>query len=112
MPRSVNPRRRPSISTEDRTVEHRVYGVGVMRFIKQIDDGTFAAIVNFAGIDRMVRIAPEYWLTPVDAIIKLLPLLPMRPEPQKPVEKKIAEPDEANTRPPPIEKRPASDDRE
>jgi hypothetical protein len=69
-------RRRPSISKEARTVAHGIFGVGVVRFVKQIDDGSYAAMVSFAGTERMVRVAPEYWLMPLDAIMRLIPHLP------------------------------------
>jgi hypothetical protein len=60
---------RAKISTAERLVEHVLFGQGIVKFIKQIDDGTHAAVVDFVGNVRMVRIAPEYWLTPIDAII-------------------------------------------
>jgi hypothetical protein len=69
-------RRRPSISKEARTVAHGIFGVGVVRFIKPIDNGSHAALVDFAGTERMVLIAPEFWLTPIDALMRLIPHLP------------------------------------
>jgi hypothetical protein len=69
-------RRRSSISTAERTVEHRVYGVGILRYLKQIDNGSYAAVVDFAGTERVVLNAHEYWLTPIDALMRLIPVLP------------------------------------
>jgi len=90
-PRSAAPaktRGSSLISTAECSVEHRVYAMGLVRYLKQIDDGSYAAVVDFAGTERIVQVVPEYWLIPIDALMRLIPVLPppatkLKPKPME-----------------------------
>jgi hypothetical protein len=70
---------------QNRQVEHRVYGIGNLLHVRPLDDGSLIAVVEFAGVDRTIRLSPAYFITPIQDIMKLAPHL----APPKPVVKKI-----------------------
>lgn len=69
---------------QNRQVEHRVWGIGNLLHVRPLDGGMFAAVVNFNGVDRTIRLAPDYFITPIADIMKLAPHL----EPPPAVKKK------------------------
>jgi hypothetical protein len=93
--RVVPPRRKAPLTAKrstpkplKREVEHVVYGVGTLLHVRPLDGGMFAAVVNFNGVDRSIRLAPDYFITPIPEIMALAPHLAPPPAP-KPVKKKL-----------------------
>lgn len=77
-----------------RMVVHRVFGCGVLCAIRASESGDyFVAEVLFPdGARRTLQLAEAFWLTPLDAIMSLLPELPAPSPPRK--RKAKAEPEE------------------
>jgi hypothetical protein len=60
------------------TVEHRTLGSGVLRFVRVLDSGEFAARVEFAdGIERVLLLDEKWWITPI------VEMLTAQPEPAR-----------------------------
>jgi hypothetical protein len=72
------------------TVQHRTLGSGVLRFVRVLDSGEFAARVEFAdGIERVLLLDEKWWITP---IVEMLTAQPEPARKYKP-EPKPAQPD-------------------
>jgi hypothetical protein len=83
---------------QNRSVEHRVYGVGNLEYVRSLDDGSYVAVVTFNGVERTIRLAPEYWITKLSEIMALAPHLSPPPAPKvvKTESKARAAPDEVS----------------
>jgi hypothetical protein len=79
--------KRSTPKPQNRQVEHVVYGIGNLLHVRPLDDGSLVAVVECAGVDRTIRLAPDYFITPIAEIIKLAPHLAPPPAP-KPMAKK------------------------
>ncbi|MGB8065199.1 MAG: hypothetical protein WCF26_25155 [Candidatus Sulfotelmatobacter sp.] len=81
-PRSSATKRTPAkVSKAARRVEHRAYGHGTLRYIRRLDDCSYAAAVDFGGVKRTIRLAETYFVTPISQIMALAPHLPPLPKP-------------------------------
>lgn len=86
----IPPRRRPALKARVRrkptpilrTVEHRVLGSVTLHFIRQLGDGSYAAAVDCGGVERTIRLEPQYWVTPVKEILRATHHLPPSPAPK------------------------------
>lgn len=66
-----------------RSVTHRVFGVGELRAIRASESGGYIVECDFGGVSRTIRLAAEYWVTPVKEILKATPHLPpLAPKPE------------------------------
>lgn len=65
-----------------RLVEHRIYGPGKLRCVRTLDTGQVADVTFLDGAKRTLRIAQEYWTTPIAEILAAAP----PPRPALPVE--------------------------
>jgi hypothetical protein len=91
-PKALLTAKRAKPQPQNRSVEHRVYGIGNLLHVRALDDGSLVAVVTFNGVDRTIRLAPEYFITPIAEIMKLAP--PPAPRAVKP--KASAVPDDAD----------------
>jgi hypothetical protein len=65
---------------QNRSVEHVKYGIGNLLHVRPLDGGMFAAVVNFNGVDRTIRLSPAYFITPISEIMAFAPhLAPPKP---------------------------------
>jgi hypothetical protein len=56
------------------TVQHRTLGSGVLRFVRVLDSGEFAARVEFAdGVERVLLLDEKWWITPIVEMMKAQP---------------------------------------
>jgi hypothetical protein len=75
---------------ELRIVQHRTLGSGVLRFVRVLDSGEFAARVEFGdGVERVLLLDEQWWITPIAE------MLTAQPEPARKYkpEPKPAQPD-------------------
>jgi hypothetical protein len=86
--RVVPPRRKAPLTAkrrkphpQNREVVHTVYGIGTLDYVRLLDNGTYAAVVTFGGVDRTIRLSPDYFITPIAEIMKLAPHLAPPPKP-------------------------------
>jgi hypothetical protein len=55
-------------------VQHRTLGSGVLRFVRVLDSGEFAARVEFAdGVERVLLLDEKWWITPIVEMMKAQP---------------------------------------
>ncbi len=54
-----------------RVVEHKVFGVGTPLYRKQLDNGSFAVVVKYGGIERVLAMDAGLWITPIETIEKV-----------------------------------------
>src|SRR5437867_2984265 len=67
---------------QKRFLEHVAYGHGNLRYIRPLDDGSYAAVVDFSGIERTIRLAPAFWIGDIAEVLKLARhLAPPAPKP-------------------------------
>ena len=82
----VKPRVRRKPPKLNRAVEHRTLGPATLLWVRQLSNGSDVAVVRFGdGVERTIHLDPAYWLTPLEEIMQLSPLLKPPPVP-KPVE--------------------------
>jgi hypothetical protein len=87
--------KRAKPTPQNRSIEHVVYGIGNLLHVRPLDDGSLVAVVEFNGVDRTIRLAPEYFTTPIPDIMKLAPHLAPPPAVKKKA-KASAMPDEGD----------------
>ena len=89
--------KRTKLKPQNPSVEHLVYGIGNLLHVRPLDDGGYAAVMNFAGVERTIRLAAPYWITPIAEIMKVASHLAPPPAVKLVVKVKGSEePDEAD----------------
>jgi hypothetical protein len=73
--------KRTKLKPQNYSVEHVVYGVGSLLHVHPLDGGILVAVAEFAGVERTIRLAPEYFVTPIPEIMKIAPRLAPPPKP-------------------------------
>ena len=73
-PSPVKPKRVKKAKPELRIVQHRTLGSGVLRFVRVLDSGEFAARVEFGdGVERVLLLDEQWWITPIAEMLTAQP---------------------------------------
>jgi hypothetical protein len=72
-----------------RLVEHKALGVGTLKCVRVLDNGAFAAVAEFGGTERVVRLDQQFWITSLFEIMQA----PLEPARKYKPETKAAEPE-------------------
>src|SRR5690349_20147711 len=54
-----------------RMVEHKTFGLGTALYRKQLDNGSFAVVVDYGTVERTLVIEQAYWVTTIDTLLQL-----------------------------------------
>jgi len=52
-------------------VEHKTFGRGTALYRKQLENGTFAVVVDYGIAERTLVIDPAYWVTPIEKLLQV-----------------------------------------
>ena len=77
----AQPRKRSSAAPKAKTpkpaprsIEHKVFGRGVLRSVRQVDSGTYVAEVEFGdGATRVICLDQPFWLTDISDLLAAPP---------------------------------------